>query len=71
MFDDVESLRVAEWQSMKWLTEDSNPQATIVSISKLRKNIAVLVGINACQISRVAPTRPIAIRQRSKNRCIA
>jgi hypothetical protein len=71
MFDHVENLRAAEWQSMKWLTEDSNPQATIVSISKPRKNIAVLVGLNARQISRVAATRSIAIRQRGKNRCIA
>jgi hypothetical protein len=70
MFDHVENLRAAEWQSMKWLTEDSNPQATIVSISKPRKNIAVLVGLNARQISRLAPTRSIAIRQRGKNRCI-
>jgi hypothetical protein len=56
---------------MKWLTEDSNLQATIVSISKLRKNIAVLAAANACYPGRVAPTRSIAIRQRSKNRCIA
>jgi hypothetical protein len=32
---------------MKWLTEDSHPQATILSISKLRQNVAVFVGVNA------------------------
>jgi hypothetical protein len=31
-------------QSMKWLTEYSNRVATIVSISKSRKNVALFVG---------------------------
>jgi hypothetical protein len=46
-FDDGRSLRAAERQSMKWLTEDSSWQATIVSLSTPRKNVAVLVAVNA------------------------
>jgi hypothetical protein len=44
MSNDDESVRAAEWQSMKWLTEYSNCRATIVSISKSRKKVAVLAG---------------------------
>jgi hypothetical protein len=44
MFEDVVSVRAAEWQSMKWLTEYSNRRATIVSISKSRKNGALPPG---------------------------
>jgi hypothetical protein len=42
MSSDAANVRAAEWQSMKWLTEYSNGQATIVSISRSRKNVALL-----------------------------
>jgi hypothetical protein len=44
MFEYPVSVRAAEWQSMKWLTEHSKRRATIVSISKSRKKFALLAG---------------------------
>jgi hypothetical protein len=47
MSSDRVNVRVAEWQSMKWLTEYSNGRATIVSISQSRKKFTSLTGKNA------------------------
>jgi hypothetical protein len=47
MSSDGVNVRAAEWQSMKWLTEYSKRRATIVSISKPRKNVALPGGKNA------------------------
>jgi hypothetical protein len=58
MFNDRLSVRAAERQSMKWLTEYSNGRATIISISKPRKNGALLGGkMSANQAGRYGRNR--------------
>jgi hypothetical protein len=65
MFNDAVSVRAAEGQSMKWLTEYSNWRATIVSISKSPKNVAAPAGkMPANQAERRGPelTKIVASR---------
>jgi len=68
---DIASLSAADWQSMKWLTEDSIRRAMIVSFFKSKKKVACRPASMRRGAPGVASKQSMRGCQASKNRFTA
>jgi hypothetical protein len=68
---DTRSLRATEWQSMKWLTEDSRRRAMIVSLFKSKKKFACCPASMRREALGIASKPSMHCCQVSKNRFTA